>query len=132
MLLLCCCDNGLFYLKDEDSGIADQIIFQVTFLLGKEDEALRANQKPSNLINLFPERIVLLIAGNTLIRLNILSRSVQLCGELIPWRDNKRRMGLKETINVFEGPIGGLRVEEVSDGNEGEADYCPDDPEFPL
>lgn len=39
-------------------------------------------------------------------------------------------LGLEESVNVFECPVCCFRVYEVGDGDEGEADNSPDDPEL--
>ena len=77
-------------------------------------------------------RALSLQPGNPLIRFNVLSRPMQLRGELVAWRDDDARLGLKEAIDVLKRPVGGFRVQEVRGRDEGSADDGPDDPEFPL
>ena len=36
------------------------------------------------------------------------------------------------SVDVFEGPVGGFRVEEVGNGDEGEVEHRPDDVELPV
>ena len=38
----------------------------------------------------------------------------------------------EQSIDVFEGTVGGLGIEEIDDGDEGGVEYRPDDIEFPL
>lgn len=47
-------------------------------------------------------------------------------------RNNQSRISLKITIDILKGPVRRLRVEEVNDRNETEADTGPDDPEAPA
>lgn len=47
-------------------------------------------------------------------------------------RDDQSWLSFKVTIDILEGPVRRLWVEEVHDGNEAEADTGPDDPEAPA
>jgi hypothetical protein len=58
---------------------------------------------------------------NLRILIGINLRSGQLRRQLVP-ADDDWRVCLEEAVDVFESSIGSLRVEEVGDGNEGEAD----------
>lgn len=81
--------------------------------------------------NALPATIVLrfLIRGNARIRLNKFSWSMQLHSQFVSINEDTRTR-LEEAVNVFQCAICSLRVEEVRDGNEGEADHCPDNPEL--
>ena len=57
---------------------------------------------------------------------------MQLRGELVTRCNDNRKVGRKETINVFQGPVGSLGIEEVRDWDEREADDGPNNPESPL
>lgn len=50
---------------------------------------------------------------------------------LIP-RNNDPRPRREEAVDVLERPVCRLRVEQVRDGDEAEADAGPDDPEAPA
>lgn len=70
-----------------------------------------------------------LSCGNKCVGFNVLDRSMQLDSQLIPMHEDAG-LGLEESINVFEGPISSLRIEEVCDRNERETDNSPNNPEL--
>lgn len=73
--------------------------------------------------------IPLLTCRNSSISLNKLSWTVQLHSEFITMNQNARTR-LEEAINILQCSVRSLRVEEVCDRDEREADDCPDDPEL--
>ena len=67
--------------------------------------------------------------SNPLVGLNKLNRTMQLYSELISVNE-QTRLCFKEAVNVLQGPIGRLRVEEVRDWDEREANNSPNNPEL--
>jgi hypothetical protein len=63
------------------------------------------------------------------IGLDELRRTVELHCQLVAM-DEYPGLCLEEPVNVFQSTICCLWVEEVGDGDEREADDCPDDPEL--
>jgi hypothetical protein len=45
--------------------------------------------------------------------------------------DDNARLGLKVSINIFQGPVGRFGVEKIGEWDEAEADTSPDDPKSP-
>jgi hypothetical protein len=54
---------------------------------------------------------------------------MQLCRDLV-LEDKDAVVVIEESVNIFEGPIGCLGVEEICGWNEAEASYRPYDPEL--
>ena len=63
--------------------------------------------------------------------LNVAPRSLRADGLFVPAHDNGVVLA-EEAIDIFEGTVGGLWVEEVDYGDKGGVEDCPDDVEFPL
>lgn len=70
---------------------------------------------------------------STMLVLNVLPTSSKKSGRLtlIP-SNNNTRLRLKEPINILQSPVRRLRIEQVGNRDETEADTSPDDPEFPT
>ena len=67
--------------------------------------------------------------SNPFIGLNKLIGTMQLYSEFVSVNE-ETRFRFKETVNVLQGPIGRLRVEEVCGWNEREANDRPYNPEL--
>lgn len=75
--------------------------------------------------------VLLSHALNRSISLLVNRRSRELCGNLISVNKNPR-LRLEEPINILKTPVRSLGIEEICDGDEGEAYHSPDDPEAPF
>lgn len=88
----------------------------------------RLNTLSANTAPLLPAQFTN-FARNTCIRLDELSRSVQLhCQSVLVDQDSG--LGFEEAINILERTIGRLWIKEVSNWNKGEADDGPYNPEL--
>lgn len=66
---------------------------------------------------------LLALPENLLVLLDVHLRPGQLRRQAVA-ADDDRRLRLEEAVDVLERAVGRLGVEEVGDGDEGEADGC--------